>query len=162
MPRGLPLFMDTSVLVFFLFPVQAPHRSLLLLLELRAPLTTVNAQLVFDCRAEPLSLGSLPSASLCFWVDVTYTLVLKGFKAPKELGRELTPKRSRTRCCSRTGESCRRLNLRFTRVALCSGANRMCGRGGAKWAAIPSLTLVEQKMSHASSQSWICFPVRWL
>lgn len=32
-------------------------------------------------------------------------------------------------------------------------ANRMRGRGESKQAAIPSLTLVEQKMSHASSQS---------
>jgi len=32
------------------------------------------------------------------------------------------------------------------------GANRMHGRGGAKWAAVPSLTLMERKISHASSQ----------
>lgn len=38
----------------------------------------------------------------------------------------------------------------------------MHGRSRVKWAAIPSLTLVEQKMSHASSQSLTCFPVRWL
>lgn len=31
----LPQFMDTSVLVFWLYPVQTPHRFLLLLLELQ-------------------------------------------------------------------------------------------------------------------------------
>lgn len=41
----------------------------------------------------------------------------------------------------------------LARLPLYCLANRMRGRGESKQAAIPSLTLVEQKMSHGSSQS---------
>lgn len=113
--------MDTSVFVFFLYPVQAPRCSLLLLLELCAPLTTVNAQLVLDCRTGPLSLGFLPSASLCFWVDVTYALVLKGLK-PQGARSELVPKCSWTLCYSRPAIDVAgwHSGTAFIRVSLCS------------------------------------------
>lgn len=154
--------MDTSVLVFFLYPFQAPRCSLLLLLELCAPLT-VNAQLVFECRTGPLSLGFLPVASLCFWVDVACSLVSNGLKpwgahswAYAGVFKDAVLfKASKDVAGWHSGSP-------FTWLSLCSRANRMHGGGGAKWAAIPSLTLVEQKMTHASSQSWTCFPVRWL
>lgn len=126
-------------------------------------LTTVNAQLVFECRTGPLSLGFLPSASLCVWVDVACSLVLNGLKPRGALSRANAKALKDAVLCEASKDVAGwHSGSAFTWVSLCSGAKRMHGRGGTKWAAIPSLTLVEQKMTHASSQSWTCFPVRWL
>lgn len=145
--------MDTSVLVFCLYLIQAPCCSLLLLLELQCTLMTVNAQLVFECRTRPLSLGFFPLASLCFWVDVACSLV-KCFKARRShLRADAKAFRDAVLFEASKDVAGWHVGSRFTWVSLCSRPNRMRGRGGAEWAAVPSLTLVEQKMSHASSQS---------
>lgn len=128
-----------------------------------APLTTVNAQLVFECGTRPQSLGFSPSASLCFWVDVSCSLVLNVLKPGGALS-WANAKSFRDAVLFEASKDVAgwHAGSPFTWIPLCSRANRMHGRGGAKWAAIPSLTLVEQKMSHASSQSTTCFPVRLL
>lgn len=120
-----------------------------------APLTTVNAQLVFECRTRPLSLGFLPPfASLCFWVDIACSLVLNVLK-PGGARSWADAKAFRDAVLFEASKDVAgwHAGSLFTWLSLCSRPNRMHGRGGAKWAAIPSLTLVEQKMSHASSQS---------
>lgn len=100
--------------------------------------------------------GHWPLASLFFWGDVACSLVLNGIKPWGTHLRGCSVIQGQQRCAGWHS------GCPFTWVSLCSRANRMHGRGGAKWAAIPSLTLVVQKMTHASSQSWSCFPVCWL
>lgn len=82
--------------------LQSPRGALLLLLELGAPLTTVYAQLVFECGTGPLSLGSSPPPPLpCFLVDVARSLVLNALKPQGADSREPMPKRSGMQCSSR-------------------------------------------------------------
>lgn len=150
----LPQFMDTSVLVFCLYPIQAPHCSLLLLLE---PQHSID-----DCeRSTCLWMSNQVTESwlfllylLCFWVDVAYSPVLNVLK-PGGSRTWADAKAFRDTVLSEASEDVVGWHegSTFAWVSFCSRVNRMHGRGGAKWATIPSLTLVEQKMSHASSQS---------
>lgn len=116
---------------------------------------TVNTQLVFECRTRPLSVGFLPSASLCFWVDVACTFVLK----PEGTRSSAGAKAFRDTVLFEGSKDVTgwHAGTQFTWVSLCVSANAIHGREGEKWATIPSSTLVEQKMSHASSQSLLVF-----
>lgn len=141
-------FMDTSVLVFCQYLIQAPAALCFSWL-----LTTVNAQLVFECQMRPLSL-CLP----CLWVFFCLCSCFKWFKAPKELTHEATPKKSKGISAIEVQkrpqfgiQGVDFQDMSFTFFFLT--ASRMHELKGAQWAGMPSLTLVVQKMSHASSQS---------
>lgn len=94
----LPHFMGTSVLVFCLYPVQAPHGLCYCCWSRSTPLTTVSAQLVFECWTRPLSLG-FPSLYLPLLLSGCCLFsCFKMFWSLEDLACEPMPKHSGTRC----------------------------------------------------------------
>lgn len=161
LPCSFPILWAHLSLFSAFHPVQAPHSSLLLLPELqhttddceRLSCLWAPTQATESCSTPPHPPPS--STSLCFGVDVAHSPGFKCFKAPKVLTCEPKPKHAgtwcylRQRCCWLAWRI--PICMRFT--LFLGGIKGKLGRGGAKWATVPSLTLVEQKMSHACSQT---------